>query len=87
MQPSVIDIGMFQLGFGLLFIFIAGLASFLQALDLERKLLIGTIRTFAQLFLMGYILKIIFDINNIWLVMLIFVFMISYLNNINVRMG
>lgn len=78
MQPAVIDIGFSQLGFGLLFIFIAGLASFFQALGLEKKLLIGTARTFAQLFLMGYILKIIFDINNIWLVILIFVFMIFF---------
>ncbi len=78
MQTAVVDIGWVQLCFGLFFILIAGLASFFQALGLERKLLIGTVRTFAQLFLMGYILKFIFAINNAWLVILIFVFMIFF---------
>jgi len=78
MPPAVIDIGWMQLGLGLLFIVIAGLASVLQALDLERKLLIGTARTFAQLFLLGYVLKFVFNLNNMWLVILIFVFMIYF---------
>ncbi len=78
MQPVNIDIGFLQLGFGLLFIFIAGIASLLHALKLERELLIGTVRTFAQLFLMGYLLKIIFDIDNILLVFSIFIFMIFF---------
>jgi len=78
MQPAIIEIGFWQLGFGLLFILIAGVASFLHALKLERDLLIGTVRTFAQLFLLGYILKMVFDINHFLLVLLIFVFMIFF---------
>ena len=78
MTPEIVDIGFWELGFGLFFILIAGIASFFHALKLERDLLIGTVRTFAQLFLMGYILKIIFDIDNMLMVLSIFMFMIFF---------
>ena len=78
MTPEIVDIGFLELGFGLFFILIAGIASFFHALKLERDLLIGTVRTFSQLFLMGYILKIIFDIDNMLMVLSIFMFMIFF---------
>lgn len=78
MTPEIIHIGPSQLVMGLFFILVAGFASIYKSLNLEKDLIIGTIRTFAQLFLMGYILRIIFDINNAALVLSIFTFMILF---------
>ena len=75
MEPEIVNIGFGQLAAGLLFILIAGAASVFHALKLERDLLIGTVRTFAQLFMLGYVLKFIFNLDNVWLVLLIFFFM------------
>ena len=75
MAPEIVNIGYGQLAVGLLFILIAGAASVFHSLKLERDLLIGTVRTFAQLFILGYILKIIFNLDNVWLVLSIFLFM------------
>jgi len=78
MRPEIIDIGFMELGFGVFFILIAGIASFVHALKLEKDLFIGTVRTFAQLFLLGYILKVIFDIDNVFVVLMVFLFMIFF---------
>ena len=75
MEPDIVHIGFGQLAAGLVFILIAGAASLFHALKLERDLLVGTIRTFVQLFILGYTLKFIFNLNNIWLVLAIFLFM------------
>ncbi|MCP4601063.1 MAG: iron export ABC transporter permease subunit FetB [Proteobacteria bacterium] len=75
MDPAIVNMSFYQLALGLVFILIAGIASIVHSLKLERDLIIGTVRTFAQLFLMGYILKIIFDIDNVLLIISIFVFM------------
>ncbi|CAB1078451.1 Probable iron export permease protein FetB [Olavius algarvensis Delta 1 endosymbiont] len=78
MTPEILKIGMTQLAFGLVFILVAGVASLYHALKLERDLLVGTIRTFAQLFLLGFILKFIFDLQNAMVVLAIFGFMIFF---------
>ena len=75
MTPDIVNIGFGQLAAGLLFIVIAGAASVFHALKLEKDLAIGTVRTFAQLFILGYILKVIFNLDNVWLVLSIFLFM------------
>jgi putative ABC transport system permease protein len=75
---EIIPIGLGQLAFGLTFIVVAGATSLYHALKLERDLLVGTIRTFAQLFLLGYILKFIFDLQNAAVVLAIFGFMIFF---------
>jgi len=75
MAPDIVNIGFGQLATGLLFIVIAGAASVFHALKLEKDLAIGTVRTFAQLFILGYILKVIFNLDNVWLVLSIFLFM------------
>ena len=51
MTPEIVSIGLGQLAVGLVFILVAGITSICHALKLERDLLVGTIRTFAQLFL------------------------------------
>lgn len=78
MTPEITGISLAQLAFGLVFILVAGIASIILALKLERDLLVGTIRTFVQLFLLGYILRFIFDVQNAALVLAIFGFMILF---------
>jgi putative ABC transport system permease protein len=78
MEPQVVHISLWQLGLGLLFILLAGLTSLYHALKLERDLLIGTVRTFVQLLLLGYVLKFIFDLNHWALVLLVFSIMILF---------
>ncbi|NTW69307.1 MAG: iron export ABC transporter permease subunit FetB [Chlorobiaceae bacterium] len=72
----IIDISLAQLFLALLFILIAQISSFIYHLGLNRDITIGTIRTFAQLFLMGYVLTFILKSSNLWLVLLVFFVMV-----------
>ena len=78
MSTNIITIGLGQLAVSLFLIALAGAASLVYKLQLERDLLVGTIRTFAQLFLMGYALQLIFRINEWWIIVLIFAAMIFF---------
>ncbi len=78
MTPEIVPIGLGQLFVGLVFIVAAGITSVLHSLKLERDLLVGTIRTFVQLFLLGYILKFIFRLESAVLVLAVFCFMIFF---------
>jgi len=75
---NVVDITPIQLAYCFVFILIAGAGSFSLKLGLERVLLIGTVRTFAQLAILGYVLKFIFDLDNAWLILLLFSFMVFW---------
>jgi len=75
---EIIQIGLGQLALGLLFVIAAGAISLYHALKLERDLLVGAVRTFVQLVLLGYTLKIVFRLEDAWLVMAIFSFMILF---------
>jgi putative ABC transport system permease protein len=75
---SVIDISYGQLMLSTVFVIVAGIASIRLKLGLERDLLWGTIRTFAQLFLIGYVLTYIFAIDSASLVLLVFTGMILF---------
>lgn len=77
MTSSVIEISYGQLLICLGFVLLAGGTSLYHKLGLGRDLLIGTLRTFAQLFLMGYVLKFIFNVHVSWLVLLMFTFMVG----------
>ena len=79
MTPEVIPIGLGQLAIGLVFILMAGIASLWHALKLERDLVVGTVRAFAQLCLLGYMLKFIFNLDNAVLVVAVFCFMVFLL--------
>jgi putative ABC transport system permease protein len=78
MMPDIAPIGLGQLAIGLVFILVAGITSLYHALKLERDLLVGTLRTFVQLFLLGYMLKFIFNLDNAALVLAVFGFMIFF---------
>ncbi len=59
------------------FIILTHGASILFRLGLGRDLWVGTLRTFGQLFLMGYALQHIFAINSMLLVLLVFLLMLG----------
>ena len=75
---SVLPIGWQQLALCAAFVVIAAAASLALRLRLERDLLWGSVRTFAQLFLVGYVLHFIFDLRNPALVLLYYVWMIFW---------
>ncbi len=77
MTSAIIHISPWQLFLCLGFVLLAGGASIYHRLGLGRDLLVGTVRTFAQLFLVGYVLRFVFDVRIIWLVLLMFVFMVA----------
>ena len=72
------DIGWVELGLTLLFVLVAGVSSIMLKLKLEKDLLWGTVRTFAQLFLMGFVLRHVFLWNEIWVVLPIYTLMIFF---------
>lgn len=74
---AIIEIGPFQLALCLGFVTLAGATSVYHKLGLGRDLFVGTVRTFAQLFLMGYVLKLIFDAHYSWLVILMYSAMVA----------
>ncbi len=71
-------IGFGQLALALFFIFISGGASLAYHLGLERNLLVGTVRAFAQLFVMGYALTFIFAWNIAVVVLAVYLVMIVF---------
>jgi putative ABC transport system permease protein len=77
MTPSIIEIGPWQLVLCLGFVLLAGGVSLYHRLGLERDLLVGTVRTFAQLFLMGYVLTFVFEVRLVWVVLLLFTGMVA----------
>ncbi len=78
MNGSIIDISWFNVAATTFLVLAAGICSIYLKLKLEKDLLIGTIRTFLQLFLLGYVLKIVFALSNPWIVLLLFSFMIIF---------
>jgi putative ABC transport system permease protein len=75
---TVLDISPIQLALCLLFVLAAGIGSLIFKLRMEKDLAWGTVRTFGQLLLMGYVLTFIFRLNNVFVILLLFVFMIFW---------
>jgi len=73
---NAIDIGWVQLFLATLFIFIAGGLSIALSLGLMKTLLIATVRTYLQLIALGFVLVWVFKINEPWLVLGLFTFML-----------
>jgi putative ABC transport system permease protein len=67
-----------QLILALAFVALAGGASLWLKLGLGRDLLVGTVRTFSQLFLMGYVLLQVFQWRIPWLTLTLFAGMIFF---------
>jgi len=75
-MSKIIDISTGQLLLALLFILVAQASSFIHHLGLNRDITIGTLRTFSQLFLMGYVLTYILKTTNLFLTLGIFIVMV-----------
>ncbi|MBV5327836.1 MAG: iron export ABC transporter permease subunit FetB [Chlorobium sp.] len=73
---GVIEISTGQLLLALVFVFIAQAASLVWHLGLNRDILVGTVRTFAQLFLMGYALTFVLQSESVWLTIGVFFLMV-----------
>ena len=78
MQSEIINIAWIDVSIATLFIIAAGVCSIYLKLGLERDLLVGTIRTFLQLALLGYVLRAVFSINDPLVVILLFSCMIFF---------
>lgn len=76
MSVTIVDIGPWQLALALVFVLLAGGASLVWRLDLGRSLAVGTVRTFAQLGLVGYALIFIFRFESLPLTLAVFALMI-----------
>lgn len=82
--------GLFQLGFGnvalsLILMALAIAVSRLQRLGVEKNLAIGTVRAFAQLTLIGFALKVLFQVNSPWLLPAVLVVMLTVASYESVR--
>ncbi len=77
MTEPVLSIGFVQLFFTSILILIVIGLSFYEGLGIEKDYLIGVVRTFVQLLLVGYILEYIFALNRWYLVLLILAVMIG----------
>lgn len=75
MNNGVIPISNFQLAMSVILVLVAGGISAGLRLGLLKSLTWGVIRTFVQLTLTGYVLKIIFSENKLWLIALMIIIM------------
>ncbi len=50
--------------------------SYYKKINLEKDLLIGTIRSFVQLIAIGYALELVFNLNKLWLILLVILIMV-----------
>ncbi len=78
MNNELINMSWMHVAVATLFIISAGICSICLKLKLEKDLLIGTIRTFIQLFLLAYVLKYVFALNNPLVILLLFSLMIYF---------
>jgi putative ABC transport system permease protein len=78
MNQPALDISLYQLSASALFVIAAALISFFNKLQLERSLLIGSLRCVLQLLAIGYMLTVIFALKSFWLVLLLFMVMLGF---------
>lgn len=74
-DAGVIPITDFQLALSVILVLITGLITAVLRLGLLKSLFWGTVRTFVQLTLIGYVLNFVFDINNLALIIMILLLM------------
>ena len=72
---TILDLSWWQLGLALLLVVVVAVISLRQRLGLERDLLVGTVRTIVQLYLVGLILAAVFNAARWYWVLLILVVM------------
>lgn len=72
-----LPLSMWDLGLATGLVVVAGLLSLALRLELERKLLVASVRTVVQLLLIGYVLHWVFDLDAPWLVLGVMLVMIA----------
>ena len=75
---DIADISLWRLSLGLGFVFAIGVTSVVHHLGLVKDIAIGTVRTIVQLFALGYVLKYVFQLDNVWLVLGVFLIMTTF---------
>jgi len=75
MMDSFVTISWASVGFAAGFLVVAILISFVVKLGVEGRIILGGVRTFAQLLILGYVLEYVFAQRSLALTMLIFVLM------------
>lgn len=82
MMQNPPEIALWQMVAFSLFIVTSATASLLLRLKLEKDLIIGAIRTFSQLLMMGYVLNFVFNNKNPLLILAVFTWMIFWASRI-----
>jgi putative ABC transport system permease protein len=73
-----IHVDLWQVGASLLLVAVAAAISFWRGADLERDIGLATARSFVQLTLVGYAIKLIFEADTIWLVLVLLSVMVVF---------
>lgn len=73
-----IHVALWQVAASLALVVLAAAISLWRGADLERDIAIATIRSFVQLTLVGYAIKLIFDVDSIWLVLALLAVMVLF---------
>jgi putative ABC transport system permease protein len=74
--PGAIPLSAIDLALAASLVVVAGLVSIALHLRLEKRLAIASVRTVVQLLLVGYVLEWVFDLENLWVILLVAAFMI-----------
>jgi putative ABC transport system permease protein len=75
---SSIHVALWQVAASLALVAIAIAISRWQEADLERDIVVATVRSIIQLTLIGYAIKLIFDVDSIWLVVALLAVMVLF---------
>jgi len=75
---SSIHVALWQVAASLVLVALAIAISRWRQADLERDIAIATVRSIVQLTLVGYAIKLIFDVNSIWLVLALLTVMVLF---------
>ncbi len=77
-MTTSIHVALWQVAASLVLVAIAAAISRWQEADLERDIVIATVRSIVQLTLIGYAIKLIFDVDSIWLVVALLAVMVLF---------
>lgn len=77
-MSTSIHIALWQVAASLALVALAAAISFWRGADLERDIGIATVRSFVQLTLVGYAIKLIFEADTIWLVLALLAVMVLF---------
>ena len=78
MHNEIINIPWLNVAITTVLVLAAGICSVYLKLNLGKDIAVGTVRTFIQLFLLGYVLKTVFALNSPLVIFLLFSLMIYY---------